>query len=123
MNQQNRNEPAALVERYLALWNEPDEGVRREGITSLWADDGVQFTRLREIRGYQALEERVRTAYEKFVKTEGFLFRLAGNVEAHHNAIMFTWEMVPVTGGEVASAGTIFFLLSDDGRIRHDYQF
>jgi hypothetical protein len=31
--------------------------------------------------------------------------------------------MVPADGGEAAAVGFIFLLLSDDGRIRPDYQF
>jgi hypothetical protein len=117
------NELNQLVNRYIALWHEPDAELRRQSITELWVEDGAQFTRLREIRGYQALVERVSTAYEKFVKTECFLFRLSGDVDAHHNAVKFTWEMVPAGGGEAAAVGTIFLLLSDDGRIHLDYQF
>ena len=44
-------------------------------------------------------------------------------MNGHHNALTFQWEMVPASGGEVAVVGTIFFLPSDDGRIRLDYQF
>ncbi len=123
MNQQDMSELNQLVNRYIALWHEPDAELRRQSITELWVEDGAQFTRLREIRGYQALIERVSTAYEKFVKTEGFLFRLSSDVDAHHNAVKFTWEMVPAAGGEAAAVGTIFLLLSDDGRIHLDYQF
>ncbi len=123
MNQQDMSELNQLVNRYMALWHEPDAELRRQSITELWVEDGAQFTRLREIRGYQALVERVSTAYEKFVKTEGFLFRLSSDVDAHHNAVKFTWEMVPAAGGEAAAVGTIFLLLSDDGRIHLDYQF
>jgi len=123
MNRQANDGLNQLVDRYLAIWSEPDAQRRREGITELWAEDGVQFTSSREIRGYQALVERVGAAYEQFVKTGGFLFRLSSDVDAHHNAVKFAWEMVPVAGGEAAAVGTIFFLLSDDGRIRFDYQF
>src|SRR5262249_1212534 len=35
----------------------------------------------------------------------------------------FNWEMVPATGGEVASVGFEFFLLTEDGRIQSDSIF
>jgi hypothetical protein len=73
---------AELVDRYVAVWNEPDAALRREGIAALWADDGAHFTPSLEARGYQALEARVAGAYEKWVKAEGFVFRSANNVEA-----------------------------------------
>jgi len=123
MSQQERNELNELVDRYTALWHEPDAELRRKRIAELWVEDGVQFTRSREIHRYTALEERVEAAHKEFVKTGGFVFRRSSEVNGHHNALMFHWEMVPAGGGEAAAVGTIFFLLSDDGRIRFDYQF
>jgi hypothetical protein len=117
------NEITQLVDRYIGIWHEPDAELRRRSVAQLWAEDGVQFLQSREIHGHKALEERVEAAHEKFVKTGGFLFRRSGDVQGHHNALKFTWEMVPVGGGDVAASGTIFLLLSDDGRIRFDYQF
>ena len=117
------NEITQLVDHYIAIWHERDAEQRRRSVAQLWAEDGVQFLPSREMRGHQALEERVEAAHEKFVKTGGFLFRRSGDAQEHHNALNFTWEMVPAGGGDVAAAGTIFLLLSDDGRIRFDYQF
>ncbi|HEX4204757.1 MAG TPA: hypothetical protein VHZ51_11310 [Ktedonobacteraceae bacterium] len=119
------NEITQLVDHYVAIWHEPDADAeqRRRGVAQLWAKDGVQFTQSREIRGHKSLEERVKAAHEEFVKTGGFLFRRLGDVQGHHNALKFNWEMVPAGGGDVAATGTIFLLLSDDGRIRFDYQF
>jgi hypothetical protein len=112
-----------FVEQYMAMWHETDAGVRRKYIAELFVEDGVQFLPEREYRGYEALEERVSGAHEEFVAQGGFVFRPAGDVKGHHNSILFSWEMVPASGGEVATTGTIFLLLSDDGRIELDYQF
>jgi hypothetical protein len=65
-----------LAERYVALWNEPDVGRRREMVRALWTEGGAQVLRapeeLREradqlgmdatlqARGHDALEERAR---------------------------------------------------------------
>jgi hypothetical protein len=117
------NEITQLVDRYIAIWHEPDTERRRRSVAQLWTEDGVQFLQSREIRGHKALEERVEAAHEKFVKTGGFLFRRSGDAQEHHNALKFNWEMVPAGSGDVAAAGTIFLLLSDDERIRFDYQF
>jgi len=99
--------PNELVDRYVAVWNEPDADRRRQGIAALWAVDGAHFTSSLEARGYQALEARVAGAYEKWVKAEGFVFRSANNAEDHHNGVRFF----------------DFLVLGDDGRIRLDYQF
>ncbi len=112
-----------LVERYMMLWNEEDDGARRELIEQLWVEDGVQLLPSRAYRGYAELEERVSGAHKQFVTTEGYIFRRAGEVQEHHGAIKLDWEMVPAGGGTVAATGTVFLLLSDDGRIHTDYQF
>lgn len=114
---------ADLVDRYVAVWNEPDAALRHEGIAALWAEDGAHFTPSLEARGYHALEARVAGAYEKWVKAEGFVFRSANNVETHHSGVRFNWEMVPAAGGAVAAVGFDFLVLGNDGRIRLDYQF
>jgi hypothetical protein len=47
----NLNEP---VERYAAVWNEPDRERRRRSIAELWAEDGAHFTPSLEVRGHAA---------------------------------------------------------------------
>ena len=123
MSQRVRSELNELVDRYIAVWHEPDAERRSKRIAELWVEDGVQFTRSHEIRGYTALEERAEAAHKEFVKTGGFVFRRSSDVKGHHNALTFQWEMVPAGGGEAAAVGTIFFLRNSDGRIRLDYQF
>ena len=120
---QAKTEFQQLAEQYLEIWHEPGAELRRAGIAKIWTEDAVQFTPENEYRGYEALEERVSSAHEEFVKRGGFVFRPSGEFQEHHGAGKLTWEMVPAGGGAVAATGTIFLLLSDDGRIRLDYQF
>ncbi len=112
-----------LVDRYVAVWNEPDADRRRTAIGRLWSEDAVQFTPSLEARGHRELEARVTVAHEKWVRSGGFVFRSVNNVEAHHGAVRFNWEMVSAAGGAVAAVGFQFLVLGDDGRIRLDYQF
>jgi hypothetical protein len=112
----------ALVERYVAVWNEPDAALRRRRIADLWTPEGANLTKTLEARGYEALEARVRASHEKWVRDGGCFFR-PRDVQGHHGAVRFKWEMVSVSGGEVISVGYDFLVLADDGRIRTDYQF
>ncbi len=121
--QQAKIEIQQLVEQYIQIWNETDATQRPARIAKIWAEDGVQFTSQHEYRGYEGLAKRVESAHEEFVKQGGFVFKLAGEYEAHHGAVKFTWEMVPAEGGKVAATGLVFLLLSDDGRARLDYHF
>jgi hypothetical protein len=123
MIQPEINELNQLVNRDITIWHEPDPQLRREKVTQLWTEDASHFTRTREFHGYEELVERVEAAHEKFVQTQDYLFQLTGEVDAHHDAVKFSWEMVKACSGEVAATGTIFLLLKEDGRIHLDYQF
>ena len=112
----------ALAERYVAVWNEPDAELRRRRIAELWTPDGANLTKSLEARGYEALEARVRTSHEKWVRDGGCFFRPC-DAQGNHGAVRFKWEMVSMSAGEVISVGYDFLVLADDGRIRTDYQF
>jgi len=131
-----------LVDRYVALWNEPDPDVRRKLIHELWAPDGAQVLvdppeevrdvadRLKfsipplEVHGYDALEARVTRAHEMFVAPGAYVFEPGGNVSRPlSNVISFTWTMTARADGERAGGGLDVLAISTDGRIRTDYQF
>jgi hypothetical protein len=112
-----------LVDRYTAVWNEPNADARRAAVAALWAPDGATLHRLIEARGYSALEARVAGAYERWVRDKGYVFRPRGDAVAHHDMVKFSWEMGPPTGGEIVSVGLEYCLLETDGRICCAYQF
>ena len=80
-----------IVERYVAIWNEPDEDRRRTEIVSLWSSNGLHRTSAHSCRGYATIEARVRDAHRRFVADGRHVFRSAGTVETHHNVVRFTW--------------------------------
>jgi hypothetical protein len=112
-----------FIDRYVALWNEPDAAARRNTIEELWTSDGANYTASMEAIGYDALERRVTSAYEAYVGTGQYQFRSAEPAAAHHNAAAVRWEMVTVPDGDIASVGLEFLVLDDDGRIVSDHQF
>jgi len=133
-------EPDELINRYVALWNEPDPDVRREAIRELWAEDGAQllappqeisqrasaigFERTTlEARGHHALEARVARAHAEFVAPGEYRFRRAGDPAQVGDTVKFAWEMVGVADEAPAATGLEFLVLDVRGRIRLDYQF
>jgi hypothetical protein len=112
-----------LIHRYVAVWNERDADARRRTIATLWAPDGATCSSQLDARGWEAIEARVASANEKWVRDQGFIFRPRQTVAAHHNVVKLVWEMVPASGGEVATAGLNVIVLGPDGRICSDYQF
>jgi hypothetical protein len=130
----------ALADRYIAVWNEPDAGLRRKAVEELWSADGLHVLQppqdMRdqaaglgfaevglEARGHDALEYRVTRAYEEFIAPGAYAFRARGDAERLRDVVRFTWEMVPAGGGEALGGGTEFLVLGEDGRIATDYQF
>jgi hypothetical protein len=132
-------DPKELVDRYVAVWGEPDAERRRKAITQLWTEDGVQLlqppqavlktaaglglTPTLEARGHDELEVRVTRSYEEFIAPGEFVFRARDNAARLGNLVKFNWEMVTTGSGEVAGVGLEVLILDDDGRIRIDYQF
>ncbi|WP_329234075.1 hypothetical protein OHB07_29435 [Streptomyces sp. NBC_00111] len=113
-----------LLERYVAMWNEPDATVRRAAVTDLWAPDGLHFTRTRRFRGTEELVGRVTEAHDQFVGGQGLLFRTGGAPVDHDGALAFNWVMTPKDRGDtVLAIGFDVVLLDDGGRIAADYQF
>lgn len=111
----------AIVDRYVAQWNEPDAAKRRADIASLWTDDAFHFTKSMEARGHAELEARVAGAYETWVREKGYRFRRCGDVDGHHDTIKLRWRMMD--GETVLATGCDFLMLTEDGRIRLDAQF
>jgi hypothetical protein len=129
-----------FVDRYVALWNEPDPERRRAAIAALWTEDGayilqppqemleiaarpgIGLTAILEARGHAALEARAASVYEEFVGRGAFSLRRRDGVKRVADVVKFGWEMVS-QGGEVAGVGVGILMLAPDGRIRCDYQF
>jgi hypothetical protein len=119
MNEMNLD----FVDRYVALWNEPDAEVRRRMIEDLWAPDGANYTQSMQAVGFDALDVRVTSAYEAYVGSGKYSFRPHLPPVGHHGVVKVTWEMVTVPAEEIASIGIEFLVLDDQGRIASDHQF
>lgn len=130
----------AFADRYVAVWNEPDPGARRKAVEELWAEDAVQIlqppqeirdaaqkvgyrTVALEAHGHDALEFRVRTAYEEFVAPGTSHFRRHGDIQRLRDVVRFSWAYEPLAGGEPLGGGLQVVTLAPDGRIATEYQF
>jgi hypothetical protein len=129
-----------LVGPYVAMWNESDPDARRTAIADLWSEDAIHRldppAELRqtaaklgfgqptlELRGHEALFERVTRSHEEFVAPGAFVFRSRDNAARVEDVVKFNWEMVCTNGGEVAGVGLEVLVVGDDGRILAHYQF
>jgi len=112
----------AVIENYVAVWNESDLAKRRERIQSVWAEDGVTCYRLLDAHGYDAIEGRVVGSSEKWLRDGKHIFKPASRT-CHHDIIRFDFVMVTVPGDKVEARGLSFLILDANDRIRFDYQF
>ena len=131
-----------LADRYVAMWNEPDDAARRVLICSTWTPDGCQIlldppeaaraeaADLRfghpslEVHGHAGLEGRITRAFEMFVEPGGHCFQACGPVEQLLPGVLVVrWEMVSVADGTHVGGGADILDLDDEGRIQRDFQF
>jgi hypothetical protein len=110
-----------IVDRYLAVWSEPDAEVRRRAVAGLWAQDGVEFVEGVQFRGRKELEVRIAEAYEAFVGSGRYAVTSAGDAARHDDIATFTIQLT-TGGGEVAWAARVFIVLGENGLIQQDYQ-
>ncbi len=102
------------ADRYLAAWNETDADARSAAMADLFTD-GVRYTDPLVVAvGREALDATIGAVQQQF---PGFVFRLAGPVDAHHDQLRFTWELGPA-GQRAPLAGFDVAVVDGDGRIR-----
>jgi hypothetical protein len=104
---------AAVVDAYIASWNETDPGRRRALLDDVWAEDATYVDPLMTGAGREGIDAMIAAAQGQF---PGHRFELSFGPDAHHDRVRFAWRLLG-DGGAVA-AGTDFGLLADDGRLR-----
>jgi hypothetical protein len=102
-----------VITRYLDCWNETDPAARRKLIDGTWAPDASYIDPLGEARGHDEIDAAIAAAHEQF---PGFVFTLAGPVDAHHRQARFTWGLGP-EGAEPLIVGFDVAVTDDDGRL------
>ncbi|OAR26706.1 hypothetical protein A8W25_31230 [Streptomyces sp. ERV7] len=114
-----------IVERYVAVWREPDAAVRESAVARIWAPDGVEFIEGTRFRGHEQLVDRVAEAYGLFVASGDYHLGADDHVTVHGHIAVFTVQLTYAKGpkvDEVAWAARVFLVLDTDGRILQDYQ-
>ena len=103
-----------LAERYLAAWNATDPAARRAAVAEVFTEDARYTDPLADVAGRDAIEATIAAVQAQF---PGFVFRLAGPVDAHHEQLRFTWHLGP-EGEEAPIAGFDVAVVDAGGRIR-----
>ena len=103
---------ATVVETYIAAWNEPDGGERRELIAQTFTDDATYLDPLMSGEGADGLDQMIAGAQAAY---PGHRFTLKNGPDQHHDRVRFSW-LLHGADGPVAG-GTDFAVVADDGRL------
>ena len=103
-----------LAQRYIDTWNEMDPAARRAAVERLYTEDAHYIDPLAAAEGHDAIAAMIGAVQDQF---PGFVFRLAGPVDGHHNQARFGWELGPA-GAEAPIVGFDVAVIDDSGRIQ-----
>jgi hypothetical protein len=103
----------ALVNRYIAMWNETDGVTRRDLIAQTWTEDASYLDPLMNGDGRDGIDAMVAGFQQQF---QGVRFRRTGEVDAHHGRVRFGWDLAPEDGAPLA--GGVDFGVVVDGRLK-----
>lgn len=101
------------VDTYLAMWNEADPAARADLIGAAWSADGHYVDPVQEARGHDALSDMVAAVHQQF---PGQRFTRTSEVDAHHEAVRFGWQLGDPEGGTPTVTGIDVGQLAPDGR-------
>lgn len=121
--------PDAVVEAYVATWNETDPARRGAGIAATWTERGIYRDPVMASDGHAGIGAMLAGVQAKF---PGFVLKRTSKVDAHGGSLggpsggssgspagfylRFTWSLGPVEGPSVVE-GVDFCTLAPDGRL------
>ncbi|CAN5716198.1 nuclear transport factor 2 family protein [soil metagenome] len=103
----------AIVESYVASWNETDPGKRQSAVAAACAADARYRDPLMTSDGHAGLDAMLSGVQAKF---PGFVLKRISPVDSHNGALRFAWSLGPVAGPSVVE-GVDFATLSPDGKL------
>jgi len=103
-----------LAQRYIDTWNETDPTARRAAVEQLYSEDARYVDPMAVAEGRDAIAATIRAVQGQF---PGFVFRLTGPVDAHHDQARFGWELGPA-GQEAPIVGFDVAVTDEAGRIQ-----
>ena len=105
--------PDAVVEAYVATWNETDPARRRAGLAAAWSETGIYRDPVMAGDGPAGIDAMLAGVQAKF---PGFVLKRTSKVDHHNGALRFTWSLGPAAGPAVVE-GVDFCTLAPDGRL------
>jgi SnoaL-like domain len=104
----------AVIDNYIAAWNEADPDRRRAIVAETFADDATYVDPLMTGEGTDGIAAMIGAAQQQF---PGHRFELSAGPDAHHDRVRFAWTLVAADGGAPVAGGVDFATIADDGRL------
>ena len=104
----------ALVDRYIALWNETDANRRQALIALTFAADARYLDPVLAGDGHDGIDAMVGAVHAKY---PGYRFTRTSEVNAHHDRALFNWRLGP-QDGPVFVKGIDVAVVTADGRLK-----
>ncbi|PWK64604.1 nuclear transport factor 2 family protein [Aminobacter sp. AP02] len=104
----------SLIDRYCAVWNEPDEGHRRALLHAVWAENATYTDPRADTVGADALLAHIASIR---ASRPGAAIKRTTAVDHHHGIARFGWRVVEADGTPLPEGIDIAFLAPDETRI------
>jgi len=114
MMEADMNNLTELTDRYFAVWSETDAERRRELIARTSTETASYLDPVMNGEGHAGIDAMIQGVQERFA---GYRFRPTSEIDAHHDRIRFSWELVP-EGGPALVIGTDFGIVAADDRLQ-----
>ena len=100
------------IDRYCAVWNEPDAERRAALLAQVWSDKATYTDPTVHAVGAEALLDHIGKVV---AKRPGARIARTGGIEVHHGVALFFWHLVR-PDGTFSPEGLDVVALSQDGR-------
>jgi hypothetical protein len=104
---------AQIADRYIAVWNETDQGRRRALLAEGWAENASYVDPVMSGEGREQIGALIAAVHERF---PGCRFKLEGRADGYHDKVRFSWALGPNTEADLIK-GTDFIVI-EDGRLK-----
>ena len=101
------------IDTWFASLNELDSEKRAGLVKQAWAGDGRWVDPPFEGEGHDAINQMVDAVYQSYPDHR---FRRVSDLDVHHDAVRYGWELVN-QDGEIVLAGTDIGTLDAEGRL------
>jgi hypothetical protein len=105
---------AAVVNRYIAMWNETDAQQRQELVAGVVTEDATYVDPIMAASGIEGITQMIGGAQQQY---PGHRFTLVSGPDGHNDRVRFSWALAP-NGGAPIAVGVDFATVAGDGRLQ-----